>query len=83
MKANSDNYRDSSIIGVIERLKDNNIEILIYEPSITKKTFKGVRVLSNLNEFKKISNLIIANRTSDEISDVMSKVYSRDIFNDN
>ena len=83
MKANSDNYRDSSIIGVIERLKDNNIEILIYEPSITKKTFKGVRVLSNLNEFKNISDLIIANRTSDEISDVMSKVYSRDIFNDN
>ena len=83
MKANSDNYRDSSIIGIIERLKDNNIEILIYEPSINKKTFKGVKVLSNLNEFKNISNLIIANRTSDEISDVMSKVYTRDIFNDN
>ena len=83
MKANSDNYRDSSIIGVIERLKHNNIEVLIYEPSITKKTFKGVRVLSNLNEFKNISNLIIANRTSDEIIDVMSKVYTRDIFNNN
>ena len=83
MKANSDNYRDSSIIGIIERLKDNSIEILIYEPSINKKTFKGVKVLSNLNEFKNISNLIIANRTSDEISDVMSKVYTRDIFNDN
>ena len=83
MKSNSDNYRDSSIIGVIERLQDNNIEILIYEPSITNKTFNGARVLSNLNEFKNISDLIIANRTSAEISDVMSKVYTRDIFNDN
>ena len=83
MKSNSDNYRDSSIIGVIERLQDNNIEILIYEPSITNKTFNGARVLSNLNEFKNISDLIIANRTTAEISDVMSKVYTRDIFNDN
>lgn len=83
MKSNSDNYRDSSIFGVIERLTDKNIKIVIYEPSITKKSFNGIRVLSNLNEFKNISNLIIANRTSDEINDVLSKVYTRDIFNNN
>ena len=49
MKSNSDNYRDSSIFGVIERLTDKNIKIVIYEPSITKKSFNGIRVLSNLN----------------------------------
>ena len=83
MKANSDNYRDSSIIGVIDRLKAYGIEILIYEPSISDDSFKGLAVLSNLNDFKERSNLILANRISDEIADVMSKVYTRDIFNDN
>jgi UDPglucose 6-dehydrogenase len=83
MKVGSDNYRDSSIIGIIDRLKENNIKVLIYEPSIKETSFEGVSVLSNLDEFKNRSNLIIANRISDEIDDVISKVYTRDIFNDN
>jgi UDPglucose 6-dehydrogenase len=83
MKVGSDNYRDSSIIGIIDRLKENNIKVLIYEPSIKETSFEGVSVLSNLDEFKNRSNLIIANRISDEIDDVISKVYTRDIFNNN
>ena len=83
MKSNSDNYRDSSIIGIIDRLKESGIEILIYEPSISQNHFEGSSILSNLDEFKDRSNLIIANRVSNEIVDVISKVYSRDIYNDN
>lgn len=83
MKSNSDNYRDSSIIGIIDRLKESSIEILIYEPSISQNHFEGSSILSNLDEFKDRSNLIIANRVSNEIVDVISKVYSRDIYNDN
>ena len=83
MKSNSDNYRDSSIIGIIDRLKESGIEILIYEPSISQNHFEGSSILSNLEEFKDRSNLIIANRVSNEIVDVISKVYSRDIYNDN
>jgi len=83
MKSNSDNYRDSSIIGIIDRLKESGIEILIYEPSISQNHFEGSSILSNLEEFKDRSNLIIANRVSNEIVDVISKVYSRDIYNNN
>ena len=83
MKFGSDNYRDSSIIGVINRLKEKSIKVLIYEPSIKEASFEGASVITSLNEFKNRSDLIIANRISDEITDVMSKVYSRDIFNVN
>ena len=83
MKSNSDNYRNSAIIGIIDRLKESGIEILIYEPSISQNHFEGNPILSNLDEFKDRSNLIIANRVSNEIVDVISKVYSRDIYNDN
>lgn len=80
MKANSDNFRESSVQGVIQRLKKNNIEIVIYEPTLKDNYFNDDRVINDLNEFKAISDIIIVNRYNDEIKDVIDKVYTRDLF---
>ena len=81
MKKNSDNFRESSIQGVIEILKQNKIDVIIFEPTILEEKYKNSRVMSNLNEFKAISDIIIANRMTKELFDVKNKVYSRDVFN--
>lgn len=80
MKTGSDNFRSSSIRGVIERIKDQGIEVVIYEPSIKNNEFFSSRVISDLSEFKNISNVIVANRQSKSIIDVMHKVITRDLF---
>ena len=80
MKAGSDNFRASSIQGIIKRLVDRGIEIIIYEPSLIEDTFSNNRVLKSLDQFKDESDLIVANRISDDIKDVSWKVYSRDLF---
>ena len=83
MKSNSDNYRESAILGIIERLKEKNLDLLIYEPQIKQAKLEGIPIVNDLNEFMKKSKIIIANRYHPELEKVKNKVYSRDINNKN
>lgn len=80
MKTGSDNFRASSIQGVMKRIRAEGVEVVVYEPELTEEIFNGFKVVDDFESFKRISDVIVANRMTDEISSLGNKVYTRDLF---
>ena len=83
MKTGSDNFRQSSTQGIIKRIEAKGINVIVYEPALTVDTFYNSTVVSDINEFKRTSDIIVADRVTEELDDVINKVFTRDLFHEN
>lgn len=83
MKTDSDNFRQAAIFDIMKNIRAEGVEVVIYEPTIKEEEFEGYRVVNDLENFKSLSDVILANRISDDISDVSDKIYTRDVYNNN
>ena len=80
MKKDSDNFRQSSVLGVMEALREKGAHMVLYEPTLSASVFDGIEVISDLKTFKAVSDVIVANRYDGVLSDVSYKVYTRDLY---
>ena len=80
MKSNSDNFRSSSILGIMERLMEAGIEVVIYEPTLSAEAFADCRVIGDLEQFKQMSDVVVANRYHQDLTDIADKLYTRDLY---
>jgi UDPglucose 6-dehydrogenase len=83
MKTDSDNFRSSAVQGIMKRIKAKGLEVVVYEPELDEEEFFGSKVVTDLDQFKEMSDVIVANRKTDSLKDVEKKCFSRDLFGDN